>query len=125
MVPTHLTSTARCSEVVGFEAFTHFNFLKSLLEEPTLLTLRGASVLVEQAEGALLGLVALAGQVLERLLALHHLLATYNAAMLVLDQVGLGETAGGMLRASVKDLGLGANCRNSGHLILWNAILMV
>jgi hypothetical protein len=30
-----------------------------------------------------------------------------------------------MLRASVKDLGLGANCRNSGHLILWNAILMV
>jgi hypothetical protein len=28
-----------------------------------------------------------------------------------------------MLRGSVKDLGLGANCRNSGHLILWNAIL--
>lgn len=79
------------------------------LKKPALLTLRGASVLVEQAEGALLGLVALAGQVLERLLALHHLLATYNAAVLILDQVGLGETAGGMLRASVKDLGLRAN----------------
>ena len=82
-------------------------------------------MLVEQAESTLLGLVALAGQVLERLLALHHLLATHNATVLVLDQVGLGEAAGGMLRASVKDLGLGANCRNFGHLILWNAILMV
>ena len=80
-------------------------------------------MLVEQAEGALLGLVALAGQVLERLLALHHLLATHNAAVLVLDQIRLGEATGGMLRGSVKDLGLGANCRNSGHLILWNAIL--
>ena len=82
-------------------------------------------MLVEQTKGTLLGLVALAGQVLQRLLTLHHLLATHNAAVLVLNQVRLGEAAGGMLRASVKDLGLGANCRNSGHLILWNAILMV
>ena len=80
-------------------------------------------MLVEQTERTLLGLVALAGQVLERLLALHHLLATHNAAVLVLDQVGLGEAAGGMLRGSVIDHGLGANCRNSRHLILWNAIL--
>ena len=44
-----------------------------------------AAVLVEEVEDTLLGLVALARQVLERLLALHHLLATHNAAVLVLD----------------------------------------
>ena len=82
-----------------------------------------AAVLVEEMEDTLLGLVALARQVLERLLALHHLLAAYNAAVLVLDEVGLGEATGGVLGVAVENRGLGTNSRNFGHLILWNAIL--
>lgn len=56
------------------------------------------AVLVEEAERALLGLVSLARQVLERLLALHHLLAAYNAAVLILNKVRLGEASGGVGR---------------------------
>ena len=82
-------------------------------------------MLVEQTERALLCLVALAGEILQRLLALHHLLAAHNAAVLVLDQVRLGEATRGVLRGSMIDHGLRTNCRHSGHLILWNAILMV
>ena len=75
-------------------------------------------MLLEQGELALLRLVALAGQVLERLLAGKHLLAAYNAPVLVLHEVGLGEATGGVLGASVENLGLGANCGNFvGHLI--------
>ena len=84
-----------------------------------------ATVLVEEVEDTLLGLVAPARQVLERLLALHHLLATYNATVLVLDEVGLGEATGGVLGVAVENRSLGANSGNFGHLILWNAILFV
>ena len=80
-------------------------------------------MLVEEAERTLLGLVALARQVLERLAALYHLAAAYNPAMLVLNEVLLLETAGRVLRRSVENLGLGANC-HLDHLILWNAILI-
>jgi hypothetical protein len=78
-----------------------------------------AAVLVEEVEDTLLGLVALARQVLERLLALHHLLAAYNAAVLVLNEVRLGEATGGVLRVAVENRSLGANRGNFGHLILW------
>jgi hypothetical protein len=83
------------------------------------------AVLVEQAEGALLGLVATTGQVLERLATGGLLPAAYNAAVLVLDQVGLGETAGGVLGISVEHRGFGSNGRDiSGHLIIWTAIFL-
>ena len=75
-------------------------------------------MLVEQAEGTLLGLVALAGQVLEGLATGGLLLAAHNAAVLVLDEVRLDQATGGMLSRSVEDLGLGANGREFGHLIL-------
>jgi len=80
-------------------------------------------VLVEQPERTLLGLVALAREVLERLAAREHLAAAHNPAVLVLDEVTLLETTGRVRRRSVPDLSLGANC-HFGHLILWNAILI-
>jgi len=97
------------------------------LEELLLLlgALAGAAVLVKQTESTLLGLVALAGQVLQGLLAGSHLLAAYNAAMLVLDQILLGQTAGGVLGSSVENLGLGASGHfEFGHLIQMTAILL-
>ena len=97
-------------------------FIYSLIEA-TLLAPGDAAVLVEETERTLLGLVALARQVLERLLALHHLLAAYNATVLVLDKIGLGEATGGVLRVAVENLGLRASGGNfRGHLIQWNAI---
>ncbi len=63
-------------------------------------------MLVEEAERALLGLVALARQILERLATGRLLPATYNAAVLVLNKVGLREAAGGVLCRSVENLGL-------------------
>jgi hypothetical protein len=80
-------------------------------------------VLVEQAEGTLLGLVALAGQVLQGLLAGHHLLTADNTAVLVLDEVGLGQTTGSVLGSTMENLGLGTNSDHLGHLILRAAIL--
>ena len=82
-------------------------------------------MLVEEAERTLLGLVALACQVLERLATRHHLTAAYNAAVLVLDEVRLLETTGRVLRCSVKNLRLGTNCDHFGHLIQWNAVLFL
>jgi len=93
------------------------------LIKAALLAPGGAAVLVEEAEDTLLGLVALARQILERLLALHHLLAAYNATVLVLDKVGLCEATGGVLCRSVENLGLGAS-REFNHLIQWNAIIL-
>lgn len=102
-----------------------FQLLINHLEKGTaLLALGHAAVLVEEAEGTLLGLVALAGQVLEGLATSGLLLAAYNAAVLVLDQVRLDEATGGVLGSSVKDLGLGANGRNFGHLILRTRFLV-
>ncbi len=81
------------------------------------------TVLLEQLEGTLLGLVALAGQVLQSLLAGSHLLATDNAAMLVLNEILLLQTTGGVLGSSVENLGLGANSHlKFRHLILLTAI---
>ncbi len=79
------------------------------------------AVLVEETEGALLGLVATTGQVLQGLATGGLLLAAYNATVLVLDQVGLGETAGRVLGVSVENRGLGANGGDFGHLIMWTA----
>ena len=81
-------------------------------------------MLVEEAERTLLGLVALPGKILERLAAGGHLAAADNPAVLVLDQVLLLQTTGGVLRRTVPDLRLGANCGDFGHLIQWNAILL-
>jgi len=81
------------------------------------------AVLVEEPEGALLGLVALARQILERLAARGLLPSAYNTTMLVLHKVGLGEATGGVLRGTVENLGLGANCGDVfSHLIQWNAV---
>jgi hypothetical protein len=96
---------------------------RNSLEKTAPLAAADVAVLVEQAERALLGLVATTGQVLQGLATGGLLPAAYNAAVLVLDQVGLGETAGGVLGISVKNRGFGANGGNiSGHLILWIAI---
>ena len=83
------------------------------------------AVLIEQTERSLLGLVATAGQVLERLATGSLLPATYNTAVLVLDQVGLGQTAGCVLGISVENRGLGANGGDiGGHLIIRAAIFL-
>ena len=63
---------------------------------------------MEELEGALLCLVARGNQTLDGLLARRHLLAADDATMLVHHQVGLGETARGVLGRAVVDLGLGA-----------------
>jgi len=84
-----------------------------------------AATLLEQRKVSLARLVALARQVLERLLAGHHLLAANNPTVLVLHKIRLGETTGCVLGRSVKHLGLGSNCGHViGHLIHWNAILL-
>lgn len=87
--------------------------------EELLTMLLGGTVLVEQLEAAALGLVALAGQVLQGLLAGGHLLAADNAAVLVLDEVLLLQTAGSMLSSTVEHLGFGT----SGHFKLGHLIL--
>ena len=96
--------------------------LTTPLKKAALLTARRAAVLVEEPERTLLGLVALAREVLECLAARGLLAAAYNPAVLVLNEVTLLETTGRVRRRSVPDLGLGANC-DLNHLILWNAIL--
>lgn len=96
----------------------------SYLEEPTTVLL-GTTVLTEELEGSLLGLVALAGEVLEGLLAGGHLLAADNAVVLVLDKVLLSKTSGGVLGSSVINLSLGSNSHfKFGHLILLTAIFV-
>lgn len=106
--------------------FAHYRSLPLLAtplkKAPALLAARRAAVLVEQPERALLGLVALPGEVLERLAAREHLAAAHNPAVLVLDEVTLLETTGRVRRCSVPDLSFGSNC-NLNHLILWNAII--
>jgi hypothetical protein len=89
------------------------------LEELLLLL---AAALLEQLEGALARLVALAGQELQGLLAGHHLLTAHNAAVLVLHQILLSQATGGVLGSAVEYLGLGANCDHLSHLILRAAI---
>jgi len=95
-----------------------------LKEAAALLAARRAAVFVEQPERALLGLVALARKVLERLATRHHLAAAHNPTVLVLNEVTLLEATGRVRRRSMPDLSLGANC-HFNHLILWNAILIV
>lgn len=91
--------------------------------EETLLTLVGATVLAEELESPALCLVALAGEVLEGLLTGGELLTTHNTPVLVLDEVLLDETAGGVLGSSVVNLRLGSSGYfKFGHLILLTAI---
>lgn len=61
-----------------------------------------AGGLAEQLEGALLRLVALAGQELQSLLSLEHLLPGNNPTVLVLHQVLLLQTARRVLRRAVE-----------------------
>ena len=93
------------------------------LKKAALLAARRTAVLVEEAERALLGLVALARQILERLASLYHLAAAHNPTVLVLNEILLLEATGRVLGRSVENLRLGANCQLN-HLILWNAILI-
>jgi len=78
------------------------------------------TALVEQLERPLARLVALGRQELQGLLAGSHLLAAHNPPMLVLHQVLLGQTTGGVLRRTVEHLRLGAN----GHLVLGHLYIM-
>jgi len=96
---------------------------RSLKKAATLLAPGNTAVLVEEVENALLGLVAPARQVLERLAARGLLLAAHNAAVLVLDKVRLLETPGRVHRRSVENLCFGANSGYFGHLILLTAII--
>ncbi len=89
----------------------------SSLEEPALLAAGGPAILVEQAEGTLLRLVALAGQILQGLATGGLLAAADDPAALVLHQIGLGEAAGGVVGRAVVDLGLGADGDGVGHSI--------
>ncbi len=82
-------------------------------------------MLVEQTEGTLLGLVALAGQVLQGLLAGHHLAAAHNATVLVLDEILLLQATGGVLGGAVEYLSLGANSDHLGHLIHLTAVFNI
>jgi hypothetical protein len=83
------------------------------------------AALVEQLEGSLARLVALGRQELQSLLARRHLLAAHDPAMLVLHQILLGQTTGGVLRRAVEHLRLGANSHLVlGHLILRGAVLI-
>ncbi len=83
-------------------------------------------MLLEEAEGSLARLVALAGEVLQGLLAGLHLLAANDAAVLVLDKVLLCEAARGVLGSSVVDHCLGASSHfKFGHLILLTAIFLL
>ena len=61
---------------------------------------------MEELEGALLGLVAGRKQVLDRLLAEHHLAATYDASMLVEYEVLLCESTARVGSRSVVNLSL-------------------
>lgn len=95
----------------------------SFLEEAALLPARCAAVLVKQVELTLARLVALADQELQRLLAGGLLAAADNPAVLVLDEVLLLQTAGGLLRGAVVHLGLGTDSDGKlGHLILLTAV---
>ena len=73
-------------------------------------------VLLEGREPSLPGYIALAGQELQRLLARHHLAAADDPTVLVLHQVALREATRRVLRRSVENLCLRANCRDiTGH----------
>ena len=61
---------------------------------------------MEELESALLWLVARREEVLDRLLAEHHLAAAYNASMLVEDKVLLGEATARVDSSSVENLSL-------------------
>jgi hypothetical protein len=88
------------------------------LEEAALLPAGDPAVLVEQPEGALARLVALAGQVLQGAATGGLLAAADDPAALVLHQVGLGEATGGVVGGAVVHLGLGADGNGVGHSIL-------
>lgn len=69
---------------------------------------KGFELLLEQLEGALLGLVAGLHQILERLLA-EGVLLPADDATLVLHQILLCQAAGSLLRRSVPNACLGAD----------------
>ena len=95
------------------------------LEEPTLLFTRRA-MLLEEAEGSLARLVALAGEELQSLRAGLHLAAANNAGVLVLDEILLLQATRGVLGRSVENLSLGTNSHfKFGHLILLTAIFLL
>ena len=82
-------------------------------------------MLLEEAEGSLASLVALAGEVLQGLLASLHLAAANNATVLVLDKVLLLQATRCVLGSSVVNHSLGSSSHfKFGHLILLTAILL-
>ena len=83
-------------------------------------------MLLEEAEGSLASLVALAGKELQGLLAGLHLAAAHDTAVLVLDEILLLQATRGMLGSSVVNHSLGASSHfKFGHLILLTAIFLL
>ena len=67
---------------------------------------RSLTALVEELERALLGLVARREEVLDRLLAEHHLAAAYDASVLIENKILLGKATARVDSSSVKNLSL-------------------
>ena len=80
--------------------------MSTYLKETLTRLARSLLGLVEELESALLRLVARREEVLDRLLAEHHLAAAYNASMLVEDKVLLGEATARVDSSSVENLSL-------------------
>ena len=80
--------------------------MSTYLEETLTSLARALAALAEELERALLGLVARREEVLDRLLAEHHLAAAYNASMLVEDKVLLCKTTACVDSSSVENLSL-------------------
>jgi hypothetical protein len=111
-------ATSVCTSVRSWRA-VHYT-LYTDLKKATLLvpSLGNATVLVEQTEYTLLSLVASAGKKLQSLATGSLLAPANNAAMLVLNEVRLGEAAGRLLGRTVEYLSLGTGIhRKIGHLI--------
>jgi len=77
-------------------------------------------LLAHQLERALLGLVSLGEELLDRLQARRVLLLAYNATLLGLHEILLGQPTGRVLRRAVVYLALGANrhLRATHHILL-------
>ena len=71
---------------------------------------------LHELEGTFGSLISSLHQVLQGFLAQSHLFAAHNAAMLVLDQILLGQTAGCVLGCTMVHLRLAADSRHLGSL---------
>jgi len=94
--------------LVAYQGFQkkRFGRVSTTLKETLASLARALAALVEELERALLRLVARRKEVLDSLLAEHHLAAAYDASVLVEYKVLLCETAARVGRRSVVNLSL-------------------